>query len=595
MRGLWQAYSWCPAEDAKGFASSRRGKNSVLLLRSNEIHPVLDTISRSKCKELPKKSTVVEEETQDMLKKHVEDNRCRQSSSDCSEGHFTCHRFMPFFAKDGGVGELVWSLVDNACQSLFGYNLPTGEFLPPCSSAVSDCSSLNVSTHNKQHNSYSKTQSISDERVREAEVWWERENCRRVALVPSRGAPKPSMRPETLEELVGLGCEGSNKTLQFGVIDSAMHRSLAQHWGLEGHGSEFSGAVIIDAEQEFLHVLNGPADQDSLAQFVVDYSQDRLQKKLLSNTALSLYREDYFTEAQEESVGSRVYSSMKRLRDAHSSDNKKETAKEISDPDDLLSIRELTSAEYLNLTESNGHPLVVLHYSRSCTHCNAVSHTFLQVSAHLRRNQSNDAPIFGLDAPIFGLDAPIFARIDMSANTLPWHLNFGTLPTVVYFPRVRRNTRVFDPRLPFTESNFMRFVASQAAPPQRVGLALAGCNSQCVASLRSLLPSRVASATKALMQATKRLHRAGEALKREKQRKTSSPASPSGEETSEGNHLWLLLLEERKAKQTVESLRGNHQYLLTIQDWISTLGQDGLPVGSASAQMLHSLLQRTEL
>ena len=64
--------------------------------------------------------------------------------------------------------------------------------------------------------------------------------------------------------------------------------------------------------------------------------------------------------------------------------------------------------------------VVVLHYNSNCVACSSVGHVFLAV-AHIMRHLPNVT----------------FARINAVGNTLPWHLHFTSLPTIIVHPPFR--------------------------------------------------------------------------------------------------------------------------------------------------------------
>ena len=127
--------------------------------------------------------------------------------------------------------------------------------------------------------------------------------------------------------------------------------------------------------------------------------------------------------------------------------------------------------------------VLVLHYSRSCGHCTAASHALLTAASHVAHtgscetattetSQSSGTEAAATDEEMADMpnesntnyesagrntneyntfDESIaadeiksnvcrnspevrFARIDVSANTLPWNLNFASLPFFIFYP-----------------------------------------------------------------------------------------------------------------------------------------------------------------
>lgn len=64
--------------------------------------------------------------------------------------------------------------------------------------------------------------------------------------------------------------------------------------------------------------------------------------------------------------------------------------------------------------------VVVLHHSGNCAACSSMGHLML-MTAHAARHLPNIT----------------FARINLLHNTLPWHLTFHTLPTIIVHPHFR--------------------------------------------------------------------------------------------------------------------------------------------------------------
>ena len=72
-----------------------------------------------------------------------------------------------------------------------------------------------------------------------------------------------------------------------------------------------------------------------------------------------------------------------------------------------------------------------MFHSRNCGHCTAASQVMLNVASYFQStNEKED--VFRTYS-----DNILFGRIDVTTNTLPWNVNFETLPAIVFYPAHR--------------------------------------------------------------------------------------------------------------------------------------------------------------
>ncbi|KAK7077199.1 hypothetical protein SK128_004047 [Halocaridina rubra] len=221
----------------------------------------------------------------------------------------------------------------------------------------------------------------------------------------------------------GLGCK-TNKTLSFVAVDSLQHKNVAERLGINMTAREPSNtaAVIVDLERETHFVMDATLSKPTLVNFILNYTNGLLDKKLVS--------------AQH-----------------------KANTCELGH----VCVKELTSADYLNVTQMPGQMVVVLHYSKTCAACTSVGYMFLSL-ANAARHLPNIT----------------FARIDTLTNTLPWHLYFETLPTIIVHPHHRKSeSRIFDTNRPLTPSNLLSFIIANLDAGHRLALALSSCKEEC--------------------------------------------------------------------------------------------------------------------
>lgn len=208
------------------------------------------------------------------------------------------------------------------------------------------------------------------------------------------------------------------------ALDSLHHQDVASRLGvhLSSRDPPNTAAVIVDVEREAHFILDASLSKYTLASFILNYTHGLLDRTLVT-------REKEMTQCDTSQ----------------------------------MCIQELTAENYFKVTQETGKIVVVLHYNSNCVACSSVGHVFLAV-AHAMRHLPNIT----------------FARINVVGNTLPWHLHFSALPSIIVHPPFRKSdSRVFDLTHPITPASVMSFIMADLGPRQRLTLVLRTCGEQC--------------------------------------------------------------------------------------------------------------------
>ncbi|XP_043114082.1 thioredoxin domain-containing protein 11 isoform X3 [Puntigrus tetrazona] len=148
-------------------------------------------------------------------------------------------------------------------------------------------------------------------------------------------------------------------------------------------------------------------------------------------------------------------------------------------------IQEVTSDSFLHTVMDSQKDVLLLYYSAWCGFCSVLNHVFLQLARLFQGNS-----------------ALMVARVNVGRNDLPWEFMVDHLPSVLFFPRHRKQMSVkFPENTPMTVPNLLRFVLQHTghAPWEEPGGG---------AEPRSLLEAEL----QALQQQVFSLHRARERL-----------------------------------------------------------------------------------
>uniref|UniRef100_A0A671N766 Thioredoxin domain-containing protein n=1 Tax=Sinocyclocheilus anshuiensis TaxID=1608454 RepID=A0A671N766_9TELE len=212
-----------------------------------------------------------------------------------------------------------------------------------------------------------------------------------------------------LDSITGLQCR-SNKTLRFYLLDTQLHWPLAQRLGASADQSrDLPFITIINLRDETHYVLN---HTDALEDFIQNFSAS--------------------------------YSPLHRHLVGHKQQQQTQSL-----------IQEVTSDSFLHTVMDSQRDVLLLYYSVWCGFCSVLNHVFLQLARLFQGNS-----------------ALMVARVNVGRNDLPWEFMVDHLPSVLFFPRHRKQMSVkFPENTPMTVPNLLRFVLqhSDHAPWEESG------------------------------------------------------------------------------------------------------------------------------
>ncbi|XP_016408457.1 thioredoxin domain-containing protein 11 isoform X2 [Sinocyclocheilus rhinocerous] len=212
-----------------------------------------------------------------------------------------------------------------------------------------------------------------------------------------------------LDSITGLQCR-SNKTLRFYLLDTQLHWPLAQRLGASADQSrDLPFITIINLRDETHYVLN---HTDALEDFIQNFSA--------------------------------TYSPLHRHLVGHKQQQQTQSL-----------IQEVTSDSFLHTVMDSQRDVLLLYYSVWCGFCSVLNHVFLQLARLFQGNS-----------------ALTVARVNVGRNDLPWEFMVDHLPSVLFFPRHRKQMSVkFPENTPMTVPNLLRFVLqhSDHAPWEESG------------------------------------------------------------------------------------------------------------------------------
>ncbi|XP_051994224.1 thioredoxin domain-containing protein 11 isoform X1 [Xyrauchen texanus] len=196
----------------------------------------------------------------------------------------------------------------------------------------------------------------------------------------------------------------TNKTLRFYLLDSQLNWPLAQRLGAHDNRSALPFITIINLRDETHYVLN---NTDSLEQFIKSFSVH--------------------------------YSPLHRHLVQHKQQH----------PQSL--IQEVTTDNFLDTVMDSHKDVLLLYYSSWCGFCSALNHVFLRLARLFQGN-----------------GALTVARVNAAVNDLPWEFMVDHLPSVLFFPRHRKQMSVkFPENTPVTLPNLLRFILQHSSHTPR--------------------------------------------------------------------------------------------------------------------------------
>ncbi|XP_076839004.1 thioredoxin domain-containing protein 11-like isoform X2 [Brachyhypopomus gauderio] len=205
----------------------------------------------------------------------------------------------------------------------------------------------------------------------------------------------PPHCPLQADALAGLRCR-SNRTLHFYLLDSRLSWPLARRLGALGNRSTFS--TIVDLGDETHYVLED-VGKESLEHFILNFSTP-------------------YSTLHRHLVGQR----------------------ELNPPQFL--IQEVTTHTFMDVVMDPERDVLVFYYTSWCGFCTVMNHVLLRLALLFQGNS-----------------ALLVARVNVALNDLPWEFMVDHLPSVLFFPRHRKQMSVkFPEDTAATLPNLVRFI-----------------------------------------------------------------------------------------------------------------------------------------
>lgn len=278
----------------------------------------------------------------------------------------------------------------------------------------------------------SKSMGVQDDRVVKLLQIMEKKKCRHfyVAMNYSQvNFPNVSqvMSPNWKNNFSGLGCR-TNRTLAFAAMDAIEFHTFAEHLGFDilNHPHQ-TIVVILEAKQETQYHLEGEINKSTLADFIVNYTENLLNRHLRS--------------AVKYKIGC-----------------------DIATGSDSVCVHEVTTDQFQNVVLDPQKDVVVMYYAPWCAFCGSIAHVFLTVARYFT-----------------GISGILFVRINGDDNDLPWEFTVDKYPSILFFPAKRKPHSVKFPHiLPITPVNLLHFVLMNAQPEIRWKISLQLCNKRCI-------------------------------------------------------------------------------------------------------------------
>ncbi|XP_048465635.1 thioredoxin domain-containing protein 11 [Rhincodon typus] len=233
--------------------------------------------------------------------------------------------------------------------------------------------------------------------------------------------------------ITGLSCN-TNKTLNFYLMDSNLHWRFATRLGANESAQVQEFATIIDLLDEVHYVLD--------------------QRQILDKSSIENVIKNY----------SRTYSPLNRYLIAGT----------MSQAQENYLIAEVTTQTFDSIVLDAEKNVLLLYYTQWCGFCTVLNHVFIQVARLFHAN-----------------DGIIIARINVAKNDLPWEYMVDRLPTILFFPRNRKDLSVKYPEdLPFTVPNLVRFIVLHSTQLVHQD-PFQSCNPDCIQKAAELQKDRI--------------------------------------------------------------------------------------------------------
>uniref|UniRef100_A0A8D3DL89 Thioredoxin domain-containing protein n=1 Tax=Scophthalmus maximus TaxID=52904 RepID=A0A8D3DL89_SCOMX len=243
-------------------------------------------------------------------------------------------------------------------------------------------------------------------------------DMQRVSLTPPSLAaipPSSATRPEG-DGIAGLRCQ-TNRTLRFYLLDAALNWPLAVRLGATGNGTaalhreagdgsgDGSFAAIVNLKDEVHYVLHRSAETtltESLEAFIRNFSAP--------------------------------YSLLQRHLAGHPDEPRHKSPRPL--------ITELTTSSFLPSVMDLQKDVLLFYYTQWCGFCSVLNHVIIQLARLLQGNS-----------------VITVARVNVARNDLPWEFMVDHVPSILLFPRYRKDFSVkFPDDLPITLPNLLHFI-----------------------------------------------------------------------------------------------------------------------------------------
>ncbi|GAB1602311.1 thioredoxin domain-containing protein 11-like isoform X1 [Argonauta hians] len=224
----------------------------------------------------------------------------------------------------------------------------------------------------------------------------------------------------------GLSCR-TNKTVRFYAIDLINHSVFAERLGLNTtklFETNQPAAVIVDLEDEKNYFLQKPFSKASIAEFVLNYTEGRLQRQMRTAHAAGNIAPEKVSQEPHQPIPEPL------------------SAGTGSQEPNNFYITEVTANTFHQIVLNTSKDVLLLYYAPWCGFCASFAHIYLSLAKYFRAATSL-----------------LFARINGENEDLPWEYTADTYPTLLFFPSGRKeDSVVFSEDLPKTLTNLIRFV-----------------------------------------------------------------------------------------------------------------------------------------
>ncbi|XP_075421488.1 thioredoxin domain-containing protein 11 isoform X3 [Ascaphus truei] len=215
--------------------------------------------------------------------------------------------------------------------------------------------------------------------------------------------------------ITGLRCR-TNKTLNLYLLDSNLSWIYAERLGASGSAPGKRFAAIIDLKEELHYILDQPLIRTTLEAFIQNFSKlySPLQRHLVSNAPPRVSKQHLITE--------------------------------------------VTSSTFYRLVLESKKDVLLLYYTTWCGFCAALNHIFIRLTQ------------------LLATDSLVVARINIAHNDLPWEFMVDRVPTILFFPKSRKDQSVKYPEdQKITLPNLLKFIVKHATLPSPAANPPASC------------------------------------------------------------------------------------------------------------------------